>query len=811
MFAGMRLSKKIPALVVGTAAVVGIGVALESYYTSASSLDELTRQRLIAAAHTGEEQFRTYFETIESELILVAENPGTASAVKDFSAAWDSMEASGPGAMETLQAAYITKNPHPVGEKDQLYNADTGTDYDTAHSVYHKWFHTLQKDHGYYDVFLFDTKGNLVYSVFKEADYATNFLTGGGEWADSDLGTVYREALEIKEHKEVAFSDFAPYGPSAGAAASFMAHPVLDKEGETVGVLAFQMPVGTINAFMRRNFGLGETGEILLVGEDRLMRNDSEFTKGVDDILVTKISSPVVDKAFQDGTAFGIDTLHRSEKLEFDAVKFDYRGVPYVLVAAQSYDAAVAPIVKARNNMFVVALGLLVIASVAAIFAARSITRPIARLVDAMERLAGGDTKVEIDGVGRSDEIGDMSKAVQVFKDNAIERLKLEQQAQNERDRERQRQIFLEDLINSFKSTISTRLATVADQMSSMRNSAETLNTLASDAQSEANSAGNASRSASENVSAVAAATEEMTATVQEIANQTEATTKIVNETVEAAEATNRNVATLSEAADHIGSVVNLIREIAAQTNLLALNATIEAARAGEAGRGFAVVAAEVKDLAEQTSKATDEISGRIGGIQTSVRDAAGAIGHIFEKVSDIKALTSSVAGAIEEQRAANEEIARSAKMASDSTGAAADNMSSVSGAVLQTSDEAGSVNASSDLVSEASDRLAEEVERFLQDVTKDVEDRRHAARKAFSQEVTVRLEDGGKRTVEFIDVSAKGAQVKDMKDVAVGHSLVFELMDGTHLSGKVVRMTEAGCGVEFTQVLQEDHALIAA
>lgn len=811
MFSKMRLTKKIPALVVGAAALMGIGIGVASYFTAAANIEQLNKERLLNAATIGADETRTYLTTIEHQLVLIAEHPGTVTAVQEFSTIWNEWVKSGGDPVSSLQSAYITDNPHPTGEKDKLYKANTGTAYDEAHEKYHKWFHKLQVDEGYYDVFLFDTAGNLVYSVFKELDYATNFREGGGKWAASDLGVVYREAMKITEHSVVAFTDFAPYGPSYDAPASFMAHPVVDGDGKTVGVLAFQMPVDKINELMAHNLGLGQSGELVLLGEDGFMRNDSKFTADANDILATQISSPIIEEAKANGAAFGYDMVHRDELMDVEAIKFDYQGNHYILMALQSYEEASAPIYAIRNQMLMVGSVLLIIAGVAGYFAARTVTNPIARIVDAMAALATGDTKVDINDADRADEIGDMSKAVSVFKDNAIQRKELEDHAKGERDRERQRQALLENLIRDFKAIMTERLETVGDQMTRMREAATTLDGLATNAKSESDHAGGASSNASENVSAVAAATEEMTATVQEIANQTEATTRIVTETVEAANATNENVATLSEAAEHIGSVVNLIRDIAEQTNLLALNATIEAARAGDAGRGFAVVASEVKELAEQTSKATDEISGRITGIQNSVKDAADAIANITEKVSDIKGLTSSVAGAIEEQRAANQEIARSARAASDSTGTAASSMETVSGAVQQTSEEASAVNAASDLVSEASTNLASEVEQFLADVTKDVEDRRRDARKTISDDVTITLRDGRKRTVQLMDVSVGGAQIMDMSDIEIGEEMLLDFVDGTQLHGTVVRQTGSGSGIEFAEQLPEDHELLAA
>lgn len=226
----------------------------------------------------GETSLLCYLKDIEKDLILTADQPNTRNALRDFSAAWQQLEAKGGDMSAQMQKICITDNPHPSGQKDKLDKAGTGTDDDAFHAKYHPWFHKLQQEKGYYDIFLFDPKGNLVYTVFKELDYATNFATGGGKWSDTDLDEVFRQAMQIKGHSEIAFEDFKPYKPSADAPASFMAHPIFDGSGKALGVIAFQVPNEEINKQMCQNRGLGKSGEVTLIGQDGLMRNDTAFT-----------------------------------------------------------------------------------------------------------------------------------------------------------------------------------------------------------------------------------------------------------------------------------------------------------------------------------------------------------------------------------------------------------------------------------------------------------------------------------------------------------------------------------------------------
>jgi methyl-accepting chemotaxis protein len=373
---------------------------------------------------------------------------------------------------------------------------------------------------------------------------------------------------------------------------------------------------------------------------------------------------------------------------------------------------------KLKPIMWVLALAILgigVIAGSIAWMIGRSISRPLGQLGDRMQALANGSLEGEIPGIGRGDEVGKMAATVQIFQDNALRIRGLEKaEAETQGRAAAERRAAMESLANDFERSVNGIVRSVSTAAAGMQSTAQSMTATASDASARAATVGAASESASNNVGTVAAAAEELSSSVAEISRQVTRSNEIASQAVAGAERTNATVGALSTGAEKIGEVVKLIHSIAAQTNLLALNATIEAARAGESGRGFAVVASEVKALANQTAKATEEISAQVTAMQASTSDAVVSIGGITATIAQMSEITVGLSTAIEQQGDATREIARNIQSVAAGSSEISAHIGGVSTAAAATGTAASDVLSNARELDNQSGMLRVAVDEFL-------------------------------------------------------------------------------------------------
>lgn len=598
-----------------------------------------------------------------------------------------------------LQYLYIQNNHNPLGSKNKFNAADDGSQYSQVHALYHNNINDFLEKFGYYDIFLVDSdSGRVVYSVYKELDYATSLKNGA--YASSGLSTAFRRANNSNQ-TETFLEDFKPYTPSYEGPASFIATPIFD-QGKKIGVLVFQMPIDKINRIMTSNqqwktSGMGDTGESYLVGSDYKTRSLSRFfiedKEGyITALAAAGVSNDVLNTLRINNTNIGlqpVNSLGAKSAISGEtgeAIFDDYRkvsvlsayaplniqGVKWAILTEIDKEEAFAPAYKLESTIIVTAISIVVIigliSAIIGISFAKILSVPMVTISNAMKAVSEGEADLtqRLD-VTNNDEIADIAHYFNSF----IARIHDVMTEVN------QRSMQLVSNSEEVSATAIQNLNIINAQQTQIEQVASAMNEMAATVQDVANNASQTAEEAKKGDSETKKGGQVIKGSIDAI-NQ-------LNDTISSASLT---ISNLEQDGESIGSVLDVIRGIAEQTNLLALNAAIEAARAGEQGRGFAVVADEVRTLASRTQNSTEEIQAMIEKLQHGTKKSAQAmeesvrlavdaadrthnstdvLDKITKAISRIDDMATQIASASEEQSAVAEEINRNITAISDS------------------------------------------------------------------------------------------------------------------------------------------------
>jgi len=626
-----------------------------------------------------------WLSAIRSDVLATAINGTTSRGIVTLNQAWGKL---GANPTDSLQSAYIDQNPHPLGQRHLLDRSERDGNYHFLHSKLHPNFRLLMLENDYYDIFLFNLEGDTLYTVFKEQDFATNM--NSGPFQDTGLARAFQQAKNGTVG-QVYFEDFAPYEPSGFDPAAFVAAPVADGQGKIIGVVAFQISVARLNRIINSDIGLGRTGQFILIGQNGLSWVPSRFEDGFDSL--ESIKQTVTVQQAIDGLESTVQkVLGQHDKMVLSvADTVDFFDQKWVL----SYERDLAEVMEYASTALVqqswfAAIGM-VLVSLLSLWFARTLSCPIRTLTKTMTAVSEGDLGAEVHAAKRSDEIGDIGRALVSFKNKLLDAKEAEldrvrlQDAQNE---------IVQSLSGAMQTlascdlsqTLTTSFGPEHDQLRENYN--RSINTLGEvitavkDATSNINTRVEGLNASSEDLAQrtaaqastleqTSAALNSMVSSVSSAAQNIREMAKVMDETRvvadQSGDVVKQAVAAMTEiegSSAKVSQFIGLIDDIAFQTNLLALNAGVEAARAGEKGRGFAVVAAEVQVLAQKSSHAASEIKDLIQGSSKNVEvgvqlvgQAGGALQKIVDRIQTVSALVGDISVSAEAQSIGLSEI----------------------------------------------------------------------------------------------------------------------------------------------------------
>jgi methyl-accepting chemotaxis protein len=409
------IARKLPLALILSALAVGAGVGTASYVIGSGALEAQARQNLSTLAFERSNQLGQYINSVQVDLDTTAASATTIQAMRDFAGAWLQIKDGAPA--DAVRKVYLTDNPNPPEDRVNLDKPETTLTYATPHATIQPQYRLKMQTLGYADIYLFDPKGQMVYSAAKQDDFATNVTDG--PYAKTGLGEAVTKALAIESPTDSVLTDLGEYTPSLKGPVGFFAKPIFNAQGRKIGVLAFAVPASLLLPVINNRTGMGQSGETLIVGADGLVRSDSAFT-GESDVLKMEIESPVVAAATAGTAASGDLSDYQGGAALVAAAPVEAKGLNWALATVMRADEVFAPINAMRNAMLVIAGALLAIVAGIGFLFARGITGPISALTRTMSKLSEGELETPVPGIKRVDELGAMARAVEVFRQNGL-------------------------------------------------------------------------------------------------------------------------------------------------------------------------------------------------------------------------------------------------------------------------------------------------------------------------------------------------------------------------------------------------------